>query len=231
MTSLRILVVDDEPQIIRFLKPALGAAGYDVVTAANAAEAIRLSATQSPDAMLLDLGLPDKDGKEVIREVRAFSQVPIIVLSARDRETEKISALDLGADDYVNKPFGIGELLARIRAVSRSRNHGKPVETVFQAGGLTIDAERHHVDLAGQPVKLTPKEFDLLMLLVRNAGRVLTHKQILITVWGPAHAQDVQYLRVLVGQLRQKIETSPAEPTLVLTEPGIGYRLNDLSSA
>lgn len=227
MTGLRILVVDDEPQIIRFLKPALGAAGYDVVTAASASEAIRLSATQSPDAMLLDLGLPDKDGKEVIREVRAFSQVPIIVLSARDRETEKISALDLGADDYVNKPFGIGELLARIRAVTRSRNQGKPVETVFHAGRLTIDTDRHHVELDGQPVKLTPKEFDLLLLLVRNAGRVLTHKQILNTIWGPAHAEDVQYLRVLVGQLRQKIERAPAEPTLVLTEPGIGYRLAD----
>lgn len=198
-----------------------------MVTAASASEAIRLSATQSPDAMLLDLGLPDKDGKEVIREVRAFSQVPIIVLSARDRETEKISALDLGADDYVNKPFGIGELLARIRAVTRSRNQGKPVETVFHAGGLTIDTKRHHVELEGQPVKLTPKEFDLLLLLVRNAGRVLTHKQILNTVWGPAHTEDVQYLRVLIGQLRQKIETSPAEPTFVLTEPGIGYRLRD----
>lgn len=229
MTGLRILVVDDEPQIIRFLKPALGAAGYDVVTAASAAEAIRLSATQSPDAILLDLGLPDKDGKEVIREVRAFSQVPIIVLSARDREIEKVNALDLGADDYVNKPFGIGELLARIRAVTRSRNQGKPIETVFRTGGLVVDTERHQVELDGLPVKLTPKEFDLLLLLVRNAGRVLTHKQILNTVWGPAHSEDVQYLRVLVGQLRQKIETVPAEPTLVLTEPGIGYRLSDAS--
>ena len=227
MSGLRILVVDDEPQIIRFLKPALGAAGYEVVTATNAAEAIRLSATQSPDAMLLDLGLPDRDGKDVIRDVRAFSQVPIIVLSARDREGEKISALDLGADDYVNKPFGIGELLARIRAVTRGRNSGKPLETVFRASGLVIDTERHCVERDGQPVKLTPKEFDLLLLLVRNAGRVLTHKQILNTVWGPAHAEDVQYLRVLIGQLRQKIETSPAEPALVLTEPGIGYRFSD----
>lgn len=227
MSGLRVLVVDDEPQIIRFLKPALGAAGYDVVTAEGAAEAIRLSATQSPDVMLLDLGLPDRDGKEVIREVRAFSQMPIIVLSARDREAEKISALDLGADDYVNKPFGIGELLARIRAVTRSRNQGKPVETVFRAAGLTIDTERHHVERDGQAVKLTPKEFDLLLLLVRNAGRVLTHKQILNTIWGPAHAEDVQYLRVLVGQLRQKIERTPADPALVLTEPGIGYRVAD----
>lgn len=227
MSGLRILIVDDEPQIIRFLKPALGAAGYDVVTATSAIEAIRLSATQSPDAMLLDLGLPDKDGKEVIREVRAFSQVPIIVLSARDRETEKISALDLGADDYVNKPFGIGELLARIRAVMRSRNQGKPVETVFRSGGMMMDTERHYVELDGQSVKLTPKEFDLLLLLVRNSGRVLTHKQILNTIWGPAHADDVQYLRVLVGQLRQKIELSPAEPALIITEPGIGYRFSE----
>ena len=229
MTGLRILVVDDEPQIIRFLKPALAAAGYDVVTAASAAEAIRLSATHSPDAMLLDLGLPDKDGKEVIRDVRAFSQVPIIVLSARDRETEKISALDLGADDYVNKPFSIGELLARIRAVSRSRNQGKPLETVFRAGGLMIDTARHAVERNGTPLKLTPKEFELLLLLVRNAGRVLTHKHILGTVWGPAHNEDVQYLRVLVGQLRQKIELSAAEPRLIITEPGIGYRMSEAS--
>jgi two-component system KDP operon response regulator KdpE len=153
--------------------------------------------------------------------------MPIIVLSARDRETEKIAALDLGADDYVNKPFGIGELLARIRAVTRNRNQGKPVQTVFRAGGLTIDTERHWAELNGAPVKLTPKEFDLLLLLMRNAGRVLTHKQILGAVWGPAHRDDVQYLRVLVGQLRQKIEKSPAEPTILLTEPGIGYRLDD----
>jgi two-component system KDP operon response regulator KdpE len=227
MTGLRILVVDDEPQIIRFLKPALGAAGYDVLTAGTAAEALRLLATQTPDAILLDLGLPDRDGKDVIREARAFSQIPIIVLSARDRETEKIAALDLGADDYVNKPFGIGELLARIRAVTRSRNQGKPVQTVFRAGGLTIDTERHTVDRDGTTLKLTPKEFDLLLLLIRNAGRVLTHKQILSAIWGLAHTEDVQYLRVLMGQLRQKIEQSPAEPRLLVTEPGIGYRMSD----
>lgn len=227
MTGLRILVVDDEPQIIRFLKPALGAAGYDVLTAGTAAEALRLLATQIPDAILLDLGLPDRDGKDVIREARAFSQVPIIVLSARDRETEKIAALDLGADDYVNKPFGTGELLARIRAVTRSRNQGKPVQTVFRAGGLTIDTERHTVDRDGTTLRLTPKEFDLLLLLIRNAGRVLTHKQILSAIWGPAHTEDVQYLRVLMGQLRQKIEQSPAEPRLLVTEPGIGYRMSD----
>ena len=227
MTGPRILVVDDEPQIIRFLKPALGAAGYDVVTSGTAGEGLRLAATQSPDLVLLDLGLPDKDGKDVIRDLRAFSQMPIIVLSARDRETEKIAALDLGADDYVNKPFGVGELLARIRAVIRSRNQGRPRQTVFRAGGLTIDTARHLVEREGTPVKLTPKEFDLLLLLIHNAGRVLTHKQILGAVWGPAHEQDVQYLRVLVGQLRQKIETAPAEPALILTEPGIGYRLQE----
>ena len=228
MTSkVQVLVVDDEAAIMRFLKPALEANDYEMTSVGTVADAIKRIAAHAPDIVLLDLGLPDGDGKEVIKRAREWSDVPIIVLSARERETEKIESLDLGADDYVNKPFGIGELLARIRAVTRSRNQGKPVESVFQAGDLTIDTGRHHVALDGQPVKLTPKEFDLLLLLMRNAGKVMTHKQILNTIWGPAHAEDVQYLRVLVGQLRQKIERAPAEPTLVLTEPGIGYRLAD----
>ncbi len=225
MSLGRILIVDDEPQIIRFLRPALVAAGYEAIIAITAAEALRLAVTQVPDVLLLDLGLPDRDGKDVIRDLRSFSSVPIIVLSARDRETEKIAALDLGADDYVNKPFGIGELLARIRAVLRSRNHGKPPQTKYTADTLILDTDRHTVELDGVPVRLTPKEFDLLLLLLRNAGRVLTHKQILSSVWGPAHIEDIQYLRVLVGQLRQKIESNPADPQIVLTEPGIGYRL------
>ena len=224
MKGGRILIVDDEPQIIRFLKPALSAADYTVISAATAAEAIRLAATQSPDALLLDLGLPDKDGKDVIREVRKWSTIPIIVLSARDREAEKIEALDLGANDYVNKPFGIGELFARIRAALRNRREGEPVQTVFHVGKLTIDVNRHLAQRDGLQLKLTRKEFELLLVLVRQAGRVLTHRYILNAVWGPAHVEDVQYLRVLIGQLRQKIEAKPDEPAMIITEPGIGYR-------
>ena len=223
----RVLVVDDEPQIIRFLKPARAAAGYEVVTAATAAEALRLAATQAPDAVLLDLGLPDGDGKDVIRAVRGWSTVPIIVLSARDEEAEKIAALDLGANDYVNKPFGIGEVLARIRAALRSQGPSSASPSTVEARDIVIDFGRHAVTRRGTPLRLTPKEFDLLTLLARNAGRVLTHRHILQAVWGPAHTEDIQYLRVLVGQLRQKIEDKPTEPDLILTEPGIGYRFRD----
>jgi two-component system, OmpR family, KDP operon response regulator KdpE len=224
MNKQRILVVDDEPQILRFLRPALAAGGYDVITAENAAEARHLAATQAPDAVLLDLGLPDRDGKEVIRDIRGWSRVPIIVLSARDRESEKIEALDLGADDYVNKPFGVGELLARIRTSLRHAKETGPRPAVLQAGSIAIDADKHLVRKNGEALHLTPKEFDLLLLLMRNPGKVLTHRHILSAVWGPAHSEDVQYLRVLVGQLRQKIERNPTEPTLIITEPGIGYR-------
>ncbi len=227
MKAGRILVVDDEPQIIRFLKPALLAADYDVIVAMTATEALRLAATLSPDAMLLDLGLPDKDGKQVIREIRVWSTMPIIVLSARDREAEKIEALDLGANDYVNKPFGVGELLARIRAVLRHRQQDKPPQKMFRMGSIVIDVDRHSVERDGTQLKLTPKEFELLLLFVRHAGRVLTHRHILNAIWGPAHVEDVQYLRVLVGQLRQKIESKPEEPGMIITEPGIGYRLSD----
>ena len=225
MTERRILVVDDEPQIQRFLKPALMAVGYDVVQAGTVAEAKRAIATQAPDAVVLDLGLPDGDGKDVIAAVRAFSAVPIIVLSARDRESEKIQALDLGADDYVEKPFGIGELLARIRTALR---HKAPVHAppeILTVGPLTIDDAAHRVILTGQSVHLTPKEYDLLLLLARNAGRVLTHRQILTQIWGPAHAEDTQYLRVLIGQLRAKIDQVPGQPTLIQNETGVGYRL------
>lgn len=228
MNTRRILVVDDEPQILRFLRPALVAAGYEVMTAANAAEARSTIATRSPDLVLLDLGLPDRDGKEVIADVRNWSNVPIIVVSARDREAEKVDALDCGADDYVNKPFGIGELLARIRACLRhAERDGTRATAAIRAGRLAIDVDKHEVRRDGEILHLTPKEFDLLLLLMRNPGRVLTHRHILKTVWGPAHAEDVQYLRVLVGQLRQKIEQDPAEPAIVMTEPGIGYRFAD----
>ena len=225
MTQRRILVVDDEPQIQRFLKPALMAVDYDVVQAGTVAEAKRVIAMQAPDAVVLDLGLPDGDGKEVIATVRAFSSVPIIVLSARDRESEKIEALDLGADDYVEKPFGIGELLARIRTALRHREPAPDTQQVLDFGLLSIDDASRRVTLDGEAVHLTPKEYDLLMLLARNPGRVLTHKQILTRIWGPAHAEDVQYLRVLVGQLRTKIDAGPSGPKLIRNEPGVGYRL------
>jgi two-component system, OmpR family, KDP operon response regulator KdpE len=229
MTQLtRILVVDDEPQIQRFLRPSLIASGFDVISAETAAAAIKAAATQAPALVILDLGLPDRDGKEVITEIRAWSKMPIIILSARDRETEKIAALDLGADDYINKPFGIGELLARVRAALRHGARDAGETTLYKHGALEVDTLAHKVSLGGQPVRLTPKEYDLLHILVRNAGRVVTHRQILAAVWGPAHTDDTQYLRVFVGQLRQKIEPNPTNPTLILTEPSVGYRFADV---
>lgn len=219
-----ILVVDDEPQIQRFLKPALTAAGYVPIEALTAAEAERLMVTAPPDLVLLDLGLPDKDGKDVIRALRGWSRLPVVVLSARGEEAEKIEALDLGADDYVEKPFGIGELLARVRTVMRRRDPGTLAKSKFEADGLAIDFARRTVTRNGEPVHLTPKEYDLLAHMARHAGRVLTHRQLLATVWGPAHAEDVHYLRVFIGQLRAKIETSVAQPHLIRTEPGVGYR-------
>jgi two-component system, OmpR family, KDP operon response regulator KdpE len=221
----RVLIVDDEEQILKFLTTALEASDYAVIHARTGREALHMIATAAPDLVILDLGLPDMDGKEVLIKARAFSNRPIIVLSARDREAEKIEALDCGANDYVEKPFKIGELLARLRVALRlaGHEHAKPV--VFEADGLRIDLERRLVTRAGAPVRLTPKEYDLLAFLVHHAGRVATHRQILLNVWGPAHAQDTPYLRVFVGQLRAKIEAKPESPKLILTEPGVGYRL------
>lgn len=224
MTDLRILAVDDEPEIIRFLTVALSAAGYEVISADSGREAIRLVASRAPDILVLDLGLPDMDGKAVIEAVRAFSKLPILVLSARDREAEKIAALDLGADDYIEKPFGIGELMARLRRAARHAAAEKHEETRIVVGDLVIDLERRLVSRAGAPVKLTPKEYDLVAVLARHAGRVVTHRQILTAVWGPAHRDDMQYLRVFIGQIRAKIEPDPGNPTLIRTEPGVGYR-------
>jgi two-component system KDP operon response regulator KdpE len=226
MTGARILVVDDEPQILRFLKPSLTAAGYDVIVATTGKDALKAAATQSPDVILLDLGLPDMDGKEVISDIRNWSKTPILVLSARDREAEKIAAFDLGADDYVNKPFGIGELTARLRTALRHAAQQASEQTYLKSGALEVDVLAHKVTLNGAPVKLTPKEFELLAILVRNAGRLLTHRQILTAVWGAAHTEDLQYLRVFIGQLRQKLKASANAPELILTEPGIGYRLS-----
>jgi two-component system KDP operon response regulator KdpE len=220
----RVLVIDDEPQIHRFLGPALDAAGYEWVRADTAAEGLREIARKPPDVVVLDLGLPDMDGKDALTKARAFYAGPIIILSARDRETEKIDALDLGADDYVEKPFGVGELLARIRAALRHTLQEHGAQPVVTAGDLVIDLIKRLVTRSGVPVRLSPREYDLLAQLVQGAGKVMTHRQLLTAVWGPAHEQDVQYLRVFVGQLRQKIEPNPASPVLIVTEPGVGYR-------
>ncbi|MGB5905065.1 MAG: winged helix-turn-helix domain-containing protein [Xanthobacteraceae bacterium] len=223
----RALVVDDEAAILRFLKPALEANNYEMIGAATVAEAVKHIAADAPDIVLLDLGLPDGDGKDVIRRVREWSDVPIVVLSARDREIEKIESLDLGADDYVNKPFNVGELMARMRTALRHRMQRKAETPILRVGDVEVDAVRRRVLRAGKELKLTPKEFDLLSFLARNAGRVVTHKQILAAVWGVAHTEDTQYLRVYIGQLRQKIEDQVTEPRIILTEPGIGYRIGE----
>lgn len=224
MSSATILVVDDEPQIQRFLKHALEAAGYGVALTDRGNAALRLIATAPPDLVILDLGLPDIDGKVVLGQIRQTSAVPVIVLSAKDSEDEKVAALDLGANDFVAKPFGIGELLARIRACLRMPRPASTVSETLRLGSLTVDPAAHLVMKDGKAIKLTPKEFDLLSLLVTHPGRVLTHRQILTKIWGPAHVEDVAYLRVFIRQLRQKIETDAAEPQLILTEPGVGYR-------
>ncbi len=226
----RVLIVDDEPQILRFLQPALEASGYTVLQAATGGEALRAAANAAPDAVILDLGLPDLDGREVLKRVRGFSKVPVIILSARDAEAEKIEALDAGADDYVEKPFAIGELLARLRVALRRARGATEEQHILKADGLVIDRERRLVSRDGVAVKLTPREYDLLALLAQNAGRVMTHRQILTAVWGPAHTSDVQYLRVFCGRLRAKIERDPAEPVLIKTESGVGYRFRELDA-
>ncbi|UDL94725.1 response regulator transcription factor [Lichenihabitans sp. PAMC28606] len=222
----RILVVDDEPQIHRFLRPTLVAAGFEVVSALTGKEALGIIAKAVPELVLLDLGLPDMDGRAVLEAIRAVSRVPIVILSARDDEAAKVEALDAGADDYVNKPFGVEELMARLRTALRHAITIEGTTAVFQSGELIIDTLAHRVTMRGEPVKLTPKEFELLLFLARHAGRVLTHQHILRTIWGPAHVDDAQYLRVFVRRLRQKIEVDPAQPRILLTEAGVGYRLH-----
>ena len=220
----RILVIDDEPQMHRFLAPALDAAGYEPLRADTAAEGLAAIARRAPDAVILDLGLPDMDGKDALVRARAFYEGPILILSARDKETEKIDALDLGADDYVEKPFSVGELLARLRVATRHRLTSAGAPPIVQAGDLRIDLVKRLVTRAGEPVKLSPREYALLAKLVEGAGRVLTHQHLLTAVWGPANASDVQYLRVFVGHLRQKLEPDPSSPRHFITESGVGYR-------
>jgi two-component system KDP operon response regulator KdpE len=228
MSNIRVLVVDDEPHIHRFLRPALTACGYEVHSAETGREALRFIAIAAPDVVVLDLGLPDMDGKEVLREARTFSKIPIIILSARDQEAEKILALDAGADDYVEKPFAIGELMARLRAALRHATHEGREPTRIESGGFCIDFAKRSVTKNGVAVKLTPKEYDVLAMLASHAGHLLTHRQLLNAVWGPAHQEDTQYLRVFIGQLRAKIEQDSSAPRLVLTEPGMGYRFADV---
>jgi two-component system, OmpR family, KDP operon response regulator KdpE len=220
-----ILIVDDEPPIRRFLRTSLAAQDYAVIEAANGAEALRAMASEEPDLVILDLGLPDMNGSEVIRAIRGTSPVPIIVLSVRNDERGKVEALDLGADDYVTKPFGMEELVARIRTALRHRLQEKGEPPVFVSGDLSVDLVRRIVKRGGTEVKLSPKEYDLLRLLVENAGKVLTHRYLLAQIWGPAHTEDAQYLRVFIRNLRHKLEADPARPALLLTEPGVGYRL------
>jgi two-component system KDP operon response regulator KdpE len=218
------LVIDDEPQIRRLLRVTLEANGYEVVDAATGAEGIVQAAQCRPEIVLLDLGLPDLDGVEVLKRIREWSRVPIIVLSVRDRENDKIAALDAGADDFITKPFGSGELLARLRTTLR-RSQPTAVDAVFRLGSLEMDLSTRLVRKNEQEVKLTPTEYSLLRLLVIHAGKVLTHRQLLTEVWGPNAVGQTHYLRVHVAHLRDKLEDNAAQPKLIITEPAVGYRL------
>jgi two-component system, OmpR family, KDP operon response regulator KdpE len=220
---IRILVIDDEPAIRRLLKTSLSAEGYEVEEAPTGEAGWAQFGKAKPDLVLLDLGLPDIDGREVIRRIRGAGLTPIIVLSIRSDERGKVEALDLGADDYVAKPVGMDELNARVRAALRHRLQQEGAEPIFKSGELAVDLVRRHVMVKGEEVKLSPKEYDLLRLLVMHAGKVLTHAHIMREVWGAA--TDVQYLRIYVRQLRHKIEPDPERPSLILTESGVGYRL------
>jgi len=220
-----ILIVDDEPAIRRFLRTSLMAQNFAVVEAENGKAAMAAIERDKPDLAILDLGLPDMDGIEVIRRLRASGDLPILVLSVRDDERGKVAALDLGADDYMTKPFGMEELIARVRTALRHRFQAQGEQPVFASGDLSVDLVRRIVKLRGREIRLSPREYDVLALLAAHAGKVLTHRQILTQVWGPAHTEDAQYLRVAIRSLRQKVEADPAQPQLIQTESGVGYRL------
>lgn len=221
--TVRLLIVDDERAIRRFLKASLGNQ-YTIYEAVSGEEALTSVATNRPDVVLLDLGLPDMDGVEVTLRLREWSQVPIIVVSVREQEKDKIAALDAGADDYLTKPFGVGELLARLRAATRRAAHGES-EPVFQTGELVVDLGGRKVTVGGKPISLTPTEYDLLCTLVRHAGKVVTHDLLLRTVWGTAFQGETHMLQVNISNLRRKIEPDPVRPVYLITEPGVGYRL------
>jgi len=220
-------VIEDEPEIRRFLRAALAAAEFEVLEAEDGQAGLRAAASSPPDVVILDLGLPDISGYQVIEQLRGWTSVPIIVLSARGREADKVGALDAGADDYLTKPFGVGELLARLRVALRHRAQLEPTaeSSVFTAGEVGVDLARRQVTVAGAEVHLTPTAYRLLTALVKYAGKVLTHRQLLKEVWGPDSTHETHYLRVYVNQLRQKLGDDAARPTLIITEPGVGYRL------
>jgi two-component system KDP operon response regulator KdpE len=226
ITGPKVLIVDDEPQIRRFLRASLQAHDYQVIEAENGKEGVRACTVQKPELLILDLGLPDMDGLDVIKLVREWSTIPIIVLSLRSDDSDKIQALDRGANDYVTKPFSMGELLARMRvALRQGPGTGAESEPVITAGDIAIDLAKRLVTVGGTPVRLSRKEYDLLRILASHPGKVITHQQLLQEVWGQAYVEETQYLRVYVGQLRQKLEKEPAAPKYLVTEPGVGYRL------
>ncbi len=229
MADTTILIIEDEQSIRNFLRATLKTQGYRIVEAATGREGLSLTASHIPDIVILDLGLPDVDGVQVIEETRAWSAVPILVLSARDQERDKIDALDAGADDYLTKPFGTGELLARLRVAMRhsviaAGEHGEPTGS-FRVGELTIDTDRRLVLVGGETVHLTPTEYRLLLTMAQHAGKVLTHSFLLREIWGPNSTGETQYLRVFMANLRRKLEHNPAEPEYIYTEMGVGYRL------
>lgn len=226
MSGLSVLVIDDEPQVRRFLRSSLPPADYELIEASTGEEGLSAVASRRPDVILLDLGLPDVDGVEVTRRLREWTATPIIVLSARGLEEDKVAALDAGADDYLTKPFSLAELLARIRVAGRhAEMRGDKADAVFSSGDLRVDFASRVVTLGGAEVRLTPIEYKLLRTLARKAGRVLTYQQLLKDVWGPRYATQKQYLHVYMGHLRTKLERDPARPRFLVTEPGVGYRL------
>jgi two-component system KDP operon response regulator KdpE len=222
--GFRVLVVDDERAIRRYLHVALNAHGYIIYEAVNGQEALSMAATERPDLIILDLGLPDIDGVEITRQIREWSQIPIIILSVREQEKDKVAALDAGADDYLTKPFNTGELMARIRVALRRSTQTSP-EPVFTSGELVVNLSRRLVTVREQEISLTPTEYDLLRVLIQHPGKVLTHRQLLRKVWGDAYETESHLLRVNMSNLRRKIEPDPTRPRFIITEPGVGYRL------
>ncbi|MDF2501299.1 MAG: kdpE 1 [Anaerosporomusa subterranea] len=222
--GMRILIIEDDPQIRKLLKVSLRVYGYDIDEAVTGRDGINRAAIFIPDLIILDLGLPDIDGKEVVQQIREWSQMPIIILTARDQEQEKVQTLDSGADDYITKPFGVSELMARMRVSLRRASHTEK-ELILTCGDLTVDITQRRVTVGGREVKLTPTEYNILKELIQHAGKVLTHKQLLGAIWGKYHIEDTHYIRLFISQLRHKIEENPTQPRYIISEPGVGYRL------